>query len=95
MVDWFSKTIQEKIARLIELQTFQGTWSSSESEIFKFVVRMGRRKVSRDNMTLIRESGLRRLWLSSSRFARLRKKVFVARLLRMQEVGWRKVGRWD
>ncbi|PMD63822.1 uncharacterized protein K444DRAFT_609634 [Hyaloscypha bicolor E] len=95
MVDWSSKTIQEKIARLIELQTFQGTWSGSESEIFKFVVRMGRRKVSRDNMTLIRESVLRRLWLSGLRFARVRKRVFVAWLSRRREVGSREVGRWD
>jgi hypothetical protein len=64
MVDWSSKSVQEKVARLIELQTFEATWYAPDSEIFGFVVWMGRRKQPRDNVALIRESELRCLWLS-------------------------------
>jgi len=30
VVDWLSKSLTEKLARLIELQTFDGSWAESE-----------------------------------------------------------------
>ena len=32
-IDWSSKSLQEKVARVIELQAFDGSWSGSDSEV--------------------------------------------------------------
>jgi hypothetical protein len=32
-IDWSSKSLQEKVARIIELQAFDGSWSGSDAEI--------------------------------------------------------------
>lgn len=36
-IDWSSKSLPEKVARLIELQAFDGSWSGSDSEVIQIL----------------------------------------------------------